>query len=357
MADVRHQNEPPAHRSQPIAPKTLGLPTGLIADVAEVGEAIEHLHRLGVNVLAPVTRIQYLPPGFRLAFRAVLFPFDGEWSTVGGVKTNGTWYSTDGGFALLKASLRQLAAAAGLSWDTVDTSRDRNRWTIKATGRIRTMDGAWRELSATKDWDLRDDGPIVPTWAAEAGRKGGDAEKRVLKAREHGGRMAESKAVNAMIRDALGLRSSYSADLARRPFVFPLLVYVPETAEARQLQAAVELGVVGQLYGPGAVRAPVATETMIDVEPELRALPEPAVADDRRADAKVGERQKTAREAGDGRASDADLRAYCASRGWSLPDTRERWGDLRRYVENNGAADFANFRRENRDPELPEWAQ
>jgi len=259
--DPRRDQRPPEPRFNPLAPGALGLPEGLVDDVRAVAESLDHLDRLGVNLLAPVTRIDFIPPGYRLAFRAVMFPCedypDGEgWVRIGGRLTNGTWYESEGGgLALHKPALRQLASAAGLSWETWDTSTDTNRWTIKAVARHRTMDGQWRQVSAMKDLDLRDDGPVVPTWEADAKRQGKSAGTRVLKAREHGGRMAEAKAVNAVIRDTLGLRTSYPLVLAQRPFVFPMLVWAPVTSEALQLQAAVELGVVSQLYGPNVIEA------------------------------------------------------------------------------------------------------
>lgn len=375
--DNRRDDAPPA-RFNPLAPGALGLPEGLIDRAEDVADALEHLHRLQVNLLAPLTRIDFIPPGYRLAFRAVVFPTDGQWVDAAGVKTNGTWYTTEGGgYALHKAALRQLAAAAGLSWETFDVSRELNRWIVKAVGRLRTMDGQWRQVSAMKDLDLRDDGPVLPTWRAEAVKGKRDAEKRILKAREFGGRMAESKAVNALIRDALGLRASYPENLARRAFVFPLLIFCPDTPEARQLQAAVELGVVGQLYGPATVgRAFAEAGTVIDSEPPARpALPEPAAPPpdfqaeaerlNQRERAPVAERQRSAppaqasRAPATGRATEDELRGYCRSRGWDAPDTGARWAGLRAYVTGDGAADFARYRSEaaaqDANPDHPDW--
>lgn len=378
MANPR--NAPPPPRVEPINPASLGLPEGLTDSVKAVTDALTTLENLGINLLAPLTRIEFIPPGYRLGFRAVLFPFgdpstcgqDGSpWRNVGGKRTNGTWYEAeDGAFALHKSPLRQLAAAAGLSWITEDQSPGPAHWKIRAVGRIRNFDGAWRTVSAMKDLDLSDTGPIVGAWAAEAQRKGrGGADVRILKAREVGGRMAESKAVNALIRDALGLRTAYPPNMARRPFVFPFLVWVPETAEARQLQAAVEYGVIDQVYGP-ASRGKVYAEagTVIDGQaepaaPAPRALPDngPSTTPDFRAEAaKLAARERV--EVRPVEPTDAELRGYCQAKGWPFPDPGDRRAKLVAHVKGKAAEDFGTWRAAHQadtwdaDPDTnPDW--
>jgi len=380
--DNRREPDPPPARVNPLAAGALGLPEGLVADVKAVTESLDHLAQLGVNLLAPLTRIEFIPPGYRLAFRAVLFPVgrvrspEDGWVNVGGKWTNGTWYESDGGgLALHKAPLRQLAAAAGLSWETFDVSTDLNRWTLKAVGRIRNMDGAWRQVSAIKDLDLRDDGPIVPAWHVQAKRKDsrGNADARILKAREHGGRMAESKAVNALIRDALGLRTCYPEALARAPFVFPLLIWLPETTEARAMQAAVELGVVSQVYGPssaGKVYAEAGTVIDAEAVPEARQLPGhgPDTTPNFKAEAeRLAQRERVAARPAEaapyGRQAQAsrepsreDLEAYAQAKGWPRPSNAQGLADLAAYVKGKGGADFQGFLGIGRGPDTdPDW--
>lgn len=258
---------------QEFDPSSFGFPERPVADVGLVAEVIENAVAQGLNVLAPVTRLQYLPPGYQVAIRVVYFTMGGEWKAPqGGKQSNGTWYAVDGGgVALLKAPLRQLLAAAGGSVETVrmDDRSSGAFWEFQARVKIRTMDGTWRTISATKDLDLRDNSPVVESWVKNAQRNGqeGGATKRILQARENGGRMCEAKAVNAAIRDALGLKASYTREEAGRPFMFPLLVYTPTSEAALQMQAAVELGVVAQVYGPSAPgRAYAPAGSIIDVD-------------------------------------------------------------------------------------------
>ncbi len=256
---------------QEFDPSQYGFPERPVADVALVAEVIEDAVAQGLNVLAPVTRLQYLPPGYQVAIRLVHFTMGGEWKgPQNGKRSNGTWYTVDGGgVALLKAPLRQLLAAAGGSVETVrmDDRRSGAFWEFQARVKIRTMDGSWRTITATKDLDLRDNSPVVESWVKNANGQEGGASKRILQARENGGRMSEAKAVNAAIRDALGLKASYTREEAGRPFMFPLLVYTPTSAEALQMQAAVELGVVAQVYGPSAPgRAYAPAGSIIDLD-------------------------------------------------------------------------------------------
>lgn len=259
-------------RAQEFDPSAFGFPERPVSDVALVAEVIESAVAQGLNVLAPVTRLQYLPPGYQVAIRVVFFPTGGEWKAPpGGKQSNGTWYTEENGLALLKAPLRQLLAAAGGSVETVrmDDRRSGAFWEFQARVKIRTMDGSWRTITATKDLDLRDNSPVVESWKMNAQKKGheGGAANRILKARENGGRMCEAKAVNAAIRDALGLKACYSRDEAARPFVFPILVYTPTSEAALQMQAAVELGVVAQVYGPSSPgRAYAPAGSIIDLD-------------------------------------------------------------------------------------------
>lgn len=244
----------PQARMSPIDPANAGLPKRPTQDAAAVelamGWAMDH----GFNLLGPLTTISHIPNGYAMAFRVVAFPVKDGWDQYN--KSNGTWYRTDGGdLALHKASLRMLAAAAGMSWETArtDDRREPNRWEFMARARVRSMDGVWRTITATKDLDLRDVGPIVADMKATATKAKRDPTSQILKARAAGSRMAESKAVNAAIRSALGLRGAYSRDAASKPFMFPTLVWLAEGPEARKLQAAVELGVVERVYGPANV--------------------------------------------------------------------------------------------------------
>lgn len=252
---TRPPRQPPAPMER-LDPGRAGLPALPVTDVAMVADALEHAQQAGLNVLAPLTKLQIIPPNYQVSIRVVIFPLGG-WRS--GTYSNGVWYKTDGGgLALHKPALRQLAAAAaaGMSWDTerTDDQTNPNRWEYKAIGRVRNMDGQWRTVTASKEVDLRDESPMVQDMIASAKKRRRDPWVQIQKARTAGGRMAEAKAINALIRSALGIQGSYTREQAARPFVFPLLIYIPpNTREVRLLQAAVELGAGADLFGPGAL--------------------------------------------------------------------------------------------------------
>ena len=74
-----------------IDPAKLGLPTKPVDDPELVGDALEHAAANDCNVLAPITKLQFLPPDHVVAFNVVLFDAsftDEQWN--GKKRSNGT---------------------------------------------------------------------------------------------------------------------------------------------------------------------------------------------------------------------------------------------------------------------------
>jgi len=222
-----------------VDPTTLGLPARPVTDLALVQDALSHVQHQA-NVLAPMTTLDYLPPDHVVGFRVVLFDADGQWDG----KSNGTWYRVDGGkLALHRSALDKLAQAAGIS--TVDSKIEvigPYQWKCTHTVQLKGFDGQTRRIVRSKVLDLADGSP-------EAGKAG----RGLANARAHGPQLCESKAANRAIRAALGLKGAYTPQEARRPFVFPVLTWVPDQddPEIRRMVAAKELGLVDQLFGSG----------------------------------------------------------------------------------------------------------
>jgi hypothetical protein len=298
-----------------IDPARVGLPSRPVTDLALVNDALENARARGWNVLAPVTAIQYLPPDHQVAIRVIQFnahftDADRE------AKGNGTYYLTDGKLSHGRAALDMLAATAGIGWDPAgcgrtDDGSERFLWSWRMTALVKTMDGQIRPVPRSKTIDLRDGSAETVTVKQ---RRNQDPEiypwspARLAKAREYGAAMCESKAANRAIRAALGLQISYTEERAAAPFVFPTLVYIlPDTPEVRLLRAAVELGVVSQVFGPKAGRIIAAdnvhgglAETVVDhpADPAPRALQDRGPAPDFRAEAeRLAERHAVPRQA------------------------------------------------------------
>jgi len=237
------------------SPSALGLPETPIQTAEDVRKALDGIGPRA-HLLAATTQFAFIPPGYQVALRVCRFDPGGEWDQRG--KSNGTWYAVDGGkLALHKSALRMLLSAAGGSVMTVrqDDRSNPHRWEYQATVRIRTIDGQWRSVCASKDLDLTDGSPVA---------KGMRTDRQRIQARIHGARVCEAKAVNAAIRSALGLRGSYSKDEAHLPFVFPVLLasFDMSDPEIRRMIVAAELGIAADVYGAG---APTSRADIVDV--------------------------------------------------------------------------------------------
>jgi len=235
--DNRNDRQLPAR----VEPSQLGLPDEPVDDLAKIRHALENAQRQA-NVLAPLTPLDYIPPDHVVSFKVVLFDSHEGWDN----KSNGTWYQTDGGkLALHRSSLDKLAQAAEIS--TIDSRVQVMApfvWRCAVTVRMKGMDGQMRTIIRSKVIDLSDGSP-------EARKCGGD--RALLNARSHGAQLCESKAANRAVRAILGLKGAYTKAEAERPFVFPKLTWVPDMndPEIRRMVAARELGLIGEIYGPG----------------------------------------------------------------------------------------------------------
>lgn len=239
----------------------VGLPVQPVADIAQVADAMLNARQRGFNVLAPTMRLQFMPPNHQISIRAVQFDatFNREQNQA---KSNGSYYKVDGGnLALHGSSLAMLAAAAGISTTNTDTRLvEPGLWRSIVTITMKGFDGQRRAITKSKIVDLRDGSPEIAGWS----------NQRIANARQHGAALAESKASNRAIRAALGLKGSYTPAEAAQPFVFPVLVWVPnlDDPEINRMVTAAELGLIDQVYGGGVASGPVVADVgnMIDAE-------------------------------------------------------------------------------------------
>lgn len=231
-----------------VKPGDYGLPEGLISDASLAQDAMEVAQRQGLNVLGPVTEIQGLPPGYAVIFRVVTF--DASFSEKDtSAKSNGTYYITDGGkLALHRSALDALAAAAGLTWVSelckrTDDRREVLYWEFQMGACYRTFDGDERTIIRSYEVDLRPGSPLAS----------GMTDNQYKKAKPFGAMLCESKAANRVVRAALSLKSSYTPEEAARPFVFPVLKWIPPTADPviNRMIAAKELGILDAFKGTG----------------------------------------------------------------------------------------------------------
>lgn len=206
------------------------------------------------NVVAPQTAVGQLPEGCDVAIVAVVV--DPETET----------YQVTGGRGLSKVALDKIAAAAGISWDALqsrrlDDGRHPHYCHFKAVGHIREFDGSRRTIIGEKVMDLRDGSAQVEEIMAKA--KTPEAGLSQLRqTRVHILSHAESKARLRAVR-TIGIRASYSAEALKRPFVVAKLAWTGKTTDPELRRAfALEqqramLGSNAALYGTTAAPATI----------------------------------------------------------------------------------------------------
>ena len=235
-------NDPNDTALERVSPDALGLPMHPITNIDDARDAMTVAANKHCNLLAPLTKLNYLPESYQMVIRTVYVPpLKRADRKKGGA--NGHWWVTENGKpALTRASLDQLAQAAGISDVSSNIAcPDSFIWICTHTIAMRDLDGRERRITRTKEVDLRDGSALAASMS----------ERQLGRAREHGAANAQSKAANRAIRAALGVKGSYEWGESEKPFVFPVLQFAPDMSDPmiRRMVAAKELGVIDNLFG------------------------------------------------------------------------------------------------------------
>lgn len=236
---------------------------GLYSDVNELQVAFEEAGRRA-NLLAPVTRIDFIPEGFSISLRKVkLDPsvdvrqkVDGRWKVT--KRGGGDVYKSPENPDLLvptKVGYRKLSDAAGISWipercrQMTDAINDPNYLVFSVDGMMVLFDGSVKRLGATAKMDLRDGSPRVKGWSQE----------RKDRARTFILEMAESRAKNRAINDALSLKGGYTVEELGKEFVVPHLVLTGESSDP-EITRVITFKMADRALGGAAALYPPADE-------------------------------------------------------------------------------------------------
>ncbi|KAK4045240.1 hypothetical protein OUZ56_032648 [Daphnia magna] len=173
-------------------------------------------------------------------------------------------YPQAGKCALLKVALDKLAAAANISWDPEASQRldDRSDPLVcefRAVGTLTQLTGSPRIVSATRRRDLNEGSVVIDAIRKKAEKPNRDGRTRspdeeIFGLRKFIERHAESRARNAATRTLLGMRSSYSEDDLKVPFVifsthFTGRISASDAAENPHLQAAMSEAIASHFLG------------------------------------------------------------------------------------------------------------
>lgn len=265
------QGQAIAKRGEPTAlQKTIGTYRDAQAITARLQYAAQHF-----NLVTPTTVCPRVPEGCDVVLSAVMVD-------TRPVTEGGEVYSVGKTWGLSKSALERIAAAAGISWDAQQSGRtddgsDPRYCSWKAVGVLRDIDGTEVQIVSEKEMDLREGSPQVEAiiercvgtelrypkdrsveQCERAGRE--KAAKQIREMRLHIMAHAETKARLRAVR-ARGLKSSYSLEDLKKPFIVPRLMFTGASddpamrAEFAKLRAQAMLGGVRALYG---AEAPVA---------------------------------------------------------------------------------------------------
>jgi hypothetical protein len=252
--------------------------SGSYADPTKLGEVLQRAAK-EYHLVAPAPSCGTLPEGCEVALSSVLVDVAAETYPVAGGGGGDDEGGGGGKRGLSKSALDRLAAAAGVSWDPVQSRRlddgsHPHYCLFKSVGHVRQFDGSTVTIVATKEMDMREGSAqceaLRTRWRNKherwerGGRRGYEPrppDAQINEMRLHLVGHAESKARNRAIR-SLGVRTSYTAAELAKPFVVARLMFTgqtsdPELRRAFALKRAdAMLAGVAALYGPPAERAP-----------------------------------------------------------------------------------------------------
>jgi hypothetical protein len=236
-------NPPVVQSKPPLAPRVYDDPSAVYR---EMEKAMAH-----VNLLAPIVKIDFIPPAHGVSLRSVFVnpdPKGGEvYPLIGG----------GGKLALTAAALDRISAAAEVSWfpypvsKRLDDGKTRNYVNFLAVGCYRTFSGSWRPISAEKEIDMRDGGGEFEAIVEAKVKKVNDDRRearqeplvgealrqaailaawgQIVQVRQHLQSHAETKARHRALRKSLTIKQGYTTEDLAKPFLVPVLVLTGKT--------------------------------------------------------------------------------------------------------------------------------
>lgn len=241
------------------------LPARPVRSVEEFQSAVARAEQTA-NVLLPIERADYIPPMTAVSLRVVqLDPRPNQ----GDVYQSRSFCSASEA-AITKRGLTKLWANAGgqvLDSHRMDDGGDPHYCSWQVTGEITLMDGSKVRMTGSKEIDLRDGSVEAQTMT----------DKQLREARRHIMQMAESKAMNRMIRSVLSVKQKYTQDDLAKPFVVPKLIFMPDMSDpdVKRAVLAQQTGLTSLLYGPGQAHPQHLIDTHTEETPERTSHPVP----------------------------------------------------------------------------------
>jgi hypothetical protein len=210
------------------------------------------------NLLTPFTQITGLAPKHGIIASVVKINPDPAKGGPGDVYDGLPFLDKQKGeVALAKIGLRKIAEGAGISITTqrTDPRTIANLWEFKAIATYRGIDGTVVTREATAEWDLRDGSPRLKGWRPD----------QVSEGRKNGLRNAETRAINAAIRE-FGIKQKYTQQELTKPFLVIRVAWQPDPNNRDDMRLVGENALRGTstLYGGAALPAPAHAGDVLD---------------------------------------------------------------------------------------------
>jgi hypothetical protein len=239
---------------------------------------LELAKKQGANLLIPTTNIHGLSEFMTPVIDSVYLSQKQEDGDVYPEKS-----AADAKLRISAQGLRKLAVASGIMWHPreckrTDNRQDKDYVSFQAVGSIKKNDGTMVAWKGEFDLDLQvveEELRELYYQKSKSWHKS-DAEKKayiessvrrdLLQKRKHKIKLAETGAMNRVIRAILGLKSAYSKAELAKPFVVVRIVFQPDLSDPetkRQVTTAAIQAMTG-IYGA----QPATLPPPIDVPPE-----------------------------------------------------------------------------------------
>lgn len=262
---------------------------------------LEVAKKEGANLLMPSTQIAGLSEFHSPVVEKVLLSSN---------KDDGDVYPHSGEedgdkakFRLTKQALMKLSVCAGIIWSPTETKRtdnraDRNYVSFAAVGGIKKADGQPVFFKAEYDLDFEViEEQLRESYEQKAKKYKKDStakeksdyvefcvKRDLLQKRQHKLKLAESGAMNRVVREILGLKNAYTKAELAKPFVMVRIVFRPDynDKEVKKQLIAAHIQSMTGIYGKQVMDAAVQESEPIDITP----LPEEQEVEEAQADSK-----------------------------------------------------------------------
>jgi hypothetical protein len=239
-------------------------------------DTLEKAREEGAHLLLPSTHISELPPYHKIVIDRVFLSPEADDGDVY-LQQSGSKYSP-ARYAPTRQGLMKLANAAGVMWDParcvrLDDRRDRDYVAYQAVGGIKKIDGSPLFFKAEYDLDFEVvEEEIRENYEVKARkynddhglgwwhRMNEDTQKEyiekcirrdLLQKRKHRAKLAETGAMTRVVRALLGLKSSYTSEELKKPFIVVRTVFQPDYSdpETKKQIAMASIQAVSGVFG------------------------------------------------------------------------------------------------------------